>query len=178
MRLPFWYYGGGCGRSSYLVLSRFLFHLQSPFLIVVSNLVLLLAPLKLLKFEGRKKKQGKRRQKKATNCHVTYYVAFTFFYLRHLQSSKLLNPLYLFFPMLQRLPSFTIQSSLKNDSGDIPEFSDFFVIFWFSIYNADTRHSLFRLLKTIYLGNLKFKVFKTWWALREILKHRRMHFWR
>lgn len=79
MRLPFWYYGGGCGRSSYLVLSRFLFHLQSPFLIVVSNLVLLLAPLKLLKFEGRKKKQRKRRQKKATNCHVTYMLLLLFF---------------------------------------------------------------------------------------------------
>ena len=100
MRLPFWYYGGGCGRSSYLVLSRFLFHLQSPFLIVVSNLVLLLAPLKLLKFEGRKKKTRKKKAKEGYELSRDIYVAFTFFYLRHLQSLKLLNPLYLFFPML------------------------------------------------------------------------------
>ena len=79
MRLPFWYYGGGCGRSSYLVLSRFLFHLQSPFLIVVSNLVLLLAPLKLLKFEGRKKKnkekEGKRRLRIVT-WHIMLLLHF------------------------------------------------------------------------------------------------------
>ena len=79
MRLPFWYYGGGCGRSSYLVLSRFLFHLQSPFLIVVSNLVLLLAPLKLLKFEGRKKKTRKKKAKEGYELSRDILCCFYFF---------------------------------------------------------------------------------------------------